>query len=75
MPSNSEVGYWVHPKMRIPKVPLTVKIFIGLFRGILIGWLVLAWGLAARPLANLFLNLIKSTTGSTATGWSVLHEN
>ncbi len=46
--------------MRIPKVSLTVKIFIGLFLGILIGWLVPAWGLEARPLSNLFLNLIKS---------------
>ncbi|MEQ1829864.1 MAG: cation:dicarboxylase symporter family transporter [Pirellula sp.] len=46
--------------MRIPKISLTVKIFIGLFLGILIGWLLPTWGLAARPLSNLFLNLIKS---------------
>lgn len=46
--------------MRIPKVSLTSKIFIGLFLGILIGWMFPNWGLAARPLSNLFLNLIKS---------------
>ncbi len=47
-------------KLRIPKVSLTGKIFIGLFLGILIGWLFPSWGLEARPLSNLFLNLIKS---------------
>ena len=47
-------------KMRIPKVSLTGKIFIGLFLGILIGWIFPDWGLEARPLSNLFLNLIKS---------------
>ena len=47
-------------KNRIPKVSLTGKIFIGLFLGILIGWMFPNWGLEARPLSNLFLNLIKS---------------
>ena len=46
--------------MQIPKVSLTSKIFIGLFLGILIGWMLPSWGLEARPLSNLFLNLIKS---------------
>ncbi|MFY7877915.1 MAG: dicarboxylate/amino acid:cation symporter [Pirellula sp.] len=44
----------------MPKISLTSKIFIGLFLGILIGWLVPPLGLEARPLSNLFLNLIKS---------------
>ena len=46
--------------MPLPKISLTSKIFIGLFLGILIGWLVPSLGLEARPLSNLFLNLIKS---------------
>jgi proton glutamate symport protein len=46
--------------MRMPKISLTTKIFIGLFLGIFIGWIFPAWGLEARPLSNLFLNLIKS---------------
>ena len=46
--------------MRVPKVSLTGKIFIGLFLGIFVGWLFPSWGLEARPLSNLFLNLIKS---------------
>lgn len=50
----------LHFKMRIPKVSLTSKIFIGLFLGIFIGWMFPTWGLEARPLSNLFLNLIKS---------------
>ncbi len=46
--------------MAIPKVSLTTKIFIGLILGILLGWLKPDWGIAARPLSVLFLNLIKS---------------
>ncbi|MFN7845514.1 MAG: dicarboxylate/amino acid:cation symporter [Pirellula sp.] len=45
--------------MPIPKVSLTAKIFIGLILGIFIGWLLPSVGLEARPLSNLFLNLIK----------------
>ncbi|MFN7876046.1 MAG: dicarboxylate/amino acid:cation symporter [Pirellula sp.] len=45
--------------MPIPKVSLTAKIFIGLILGIFIGWLIPSVGLEARPLSNLFLNLIK----------------
>jgi proton glutamate symport protein len=45
--------------MPIPKVSLTAKIFIGLILGIFIGWLFPSVGLEARPLSNLFLNLIK----------------
>ncbi len=33
---------------------------IGLVIGIFVGWLLPQWGLSARPLSNLFLNLIKS---------------
>jgi proton glutamate symport protein len=45
--------------MPVPKVSLTAKIFIGLILGIFIGWLFPSIGLEARPLSNLFLNLIK----------------
>ena len=33
---------------------------IGLVLGIFVGWLLPEWGIAARPLSTLFLNLIKS---------------
>ncbi len=46
--------------MILPKISLTWKIMIGLVIGIFVGWLLPEWGLAARPLSNLFLNLIKS---------------
>ena len=46
--------------MRLPKISLTTKIFIGLIAGILLGWLRPDWGIAVRPLSFLFLNLIKS---------------
>lgn len=46
--------------MALPKFSLTTKIFIGLFLGILLGWLKPDWGIAVRPLSMLFLNLIKS---------------
>ena len=46
--------------MKLPKISLTWKILIGLVIGIFIGWLLPQWGLNARPLSNLFLNLIKS---------------
>ncbi len=46
--------------MKPPKISLTWKILIGLVIGIFVGWLLPQWGLNARPLSNLFLNLIKS---------------
>src|SRR5512142_1050351 len=46
--------------MRLPKISLTTKIFIGLILGIALGWLKPDWGIAVRPLSLLFLNLIKS---------------
>jgi proton glutamate symport protein len=46
--------------MRLPKVSLTTKIFIGLILGVLLGYLKPDWGTAVRPLSLLFLNLIKS---------------
>src|SRR5205809_5053058 len=46
--------------MRLPKVSLTTKIFIGLILGVLLGWLRPDWGTAVRPLSLLFLNLIKT---------------
>ena len=46
--------------MALPKISLTTKIFIGLFAGILLGWLMPNWGVAMRPVSLLFLNLIKS---------------
>src|SRR5438046_8499944 len=46
--------------MRLPKLSLTTKIFIGLILGVLLGYLEPDWGTAVRPLSLLFLNLIKS---------------
>ena len=46
--------------MSLPRISLTWKILIGLVIGIFVGWLLPQWGLSARPLSNLFLNLIKS---------------
>jgi proton glutamate symport protein len=46
--------------MAFPKISLTWQIMIGLVVGIFVGWLVPSWGIEARPLSNLFLNLIKS---------------
>src|SRR5437870_7294428 len=46
--------------MRLPKVSLTTKIFIGLVLRVLLGWLKPEWGTAVRPLSLLFLALIKS---------------
>ena len=39
----------------MPKVSLTTKIFIGLFLGVLLGYLKPEWGTAVRPLSMLFL--------------------
>ncbi len=46
--------------MKLPKISLTTKIFIGLILGVLLGYLKPDWGTAMRPLSLLFLNLIKS---------------
>ncbi|HYS56455.1 MAG TPA: cation:dicarboxylase symporter family transporter [Thermoanaerobaculia bacterium] len=46
--------------MRLPKLSLTTKIFIGLILGIALGYFKHDWGIAVRPLSLLFLNLIKS---------------
>src|SRR3989441_7559987 len=46
--------------MRLPKLSLTTKIFIGVILGVLLGWMKPEWGIAVRPLSLLFLNLIKS---------------
>src|SRR5437867_12452220 len=46
--------------MRLRRVSLTTKIFIGLILGVLLGWLKPEWGTAVRPLSLLFLGLIKS---------------
>jgi len=46
--------------MRLPRLSLTSKIFIGLLLGILLGFVKPEWGIAVRPLSLLFLNLIKS---------------
>jgi len=46
--------------MRLPKVSLTTKIFIGLIAGVILGRIAPEWGIAVRPLSILFLNLIKS---------------
>src|SRR4051794_40110096 len=46
--------------MRLPKVSLTTKIFIGLIAGVILGRIAPEWGVAVRPLSILFLNLIKS---------------
>ncbi|MCU1350659.1 MAG: sodium:dicarboxylate symporter [Acidobacteria bacterium] len=44
----------------MPKISLTTKIFIGLIAGIAFGYFFPEWGINARPLSVLFLNLIKS---------------
>ena len=46
--------------MKLPRLSLTTKIFIGLIVGILLGYFKPEWGTAVRPLSLLFLNLIKS---------------
>src|SRR6266550_3305982 len=46
--------------MKLPRLSLTTKIFIGLILGVLLGYLKPDWGTAVRPLSLLFLNLIKS---------------
>lgn len=38
---------------------LTVQILIGLFAGILIGWLQPEWGKSIKPMADIFLRMIK----------------
>ncbi len=39
--------------------PLTTQILIGLILGILVGWLWPAWGVAIKPVADVFLRMIK----------------
>jgi proton glutamate symport protein len=46
--------------MKLPRLSLTTKIFIGLILGVLLGYVKPDWGTAVRPLSLLFLNLIKS---------------
>ena len=46
--------------MKLPRLSLTTKIFIGLILGIVLGYAKPEWGQAVRPLSLLFLNLIKS---------------
>src|SRR5438477_11009959 len=46
--------------MKLPKLSLTAKIFIGLILGVALGAWKHEWGIALRPLSILFLNLIKS---------------
>src|SRR5437870_3808213 len=46
--------------MKLPRLSLTTKIFIGLILGIILGYAKPEWGTAVRPLSLLFLNLIKS---------------
>src|ERR1700747_3354222 len=48
--------------MKLPRLSLTSKIFIGLVLGVLLGYLKPEWGTAVRPLSIVFLNLIKSVT-------------
>src|SRR5947209_6477336 len=51
---------YTRARMKLPRLSLTTKIFIGLIAGILLGYLKPEWGTAVRPLSLLFLNLIKS---------------
>ena len=44
-------------KRRFPS--LTVQILIGLVAGILLGWLSPEWGVAIKPMADIFLRMIK----------------
>jgi proton glutamate symport protein len=44
-------------RWRLPS--LTVQILLGLVAGILLGWLSPEWGIAIRPMADIFLRMIK----------------
>src|SRR5919197_762005 len=46
--------------MKLPRLSLTTKIFIGLILGVALGYAKPEWGTALRPLSILFINLIKS---------------
>lgn len=46
--------------MKLKKPGLTAQIFIGLLLGIILGWLFPEAGKASKPLADIFLHLVKS---------------
>jgi proton glutamate symport protein len=50
--SGTAMKRWYYPS-------LTVQILIGLFAGILLGWLSPHWGVAIKPMADIFLRMIK----------------
>jgi proton glutamate symport protein len=47
-------------KLKNIRLSLTTQIFIGLFAGVVLGWLKPDWGVQTSFLRNIFLNLIKS---------------
>ncbi|MBM3790681.1 MAG: cation:dicarboxylase symporter family transporter, partial [Acidobacteria bacterium] len=44
-------------KRRFPS--LTVQILLGLVIGIVLGWVSPAWGIAVKPMADIFLRMIR----------------
>lgn len=50
----------IFPRLKKIRFTLTAQIFLGLFLGILLGWLKPDWGVETAFLRNIFLNLIKS---------------
>ena len=44
---------------KLPKLSLTVQIFIGLILGVVLGVVAPAWAIAVKPLSTMFLHMIK----------------
>lgn len=57
MTAQATVATTPPARRRVPG--LTTQIFIGLVAGIVIGWAAPEWGVGIRPLADLFLRMIK----------------
>ena len=52
-------GFSRTPSTRRPRIPLTTQIFVGLVLGIAVGVLLPKLGVAVKPLADVFLRMIK----------------
>ena len=49
-----------HPRKRRYRISLSTQILLGLFLGVLLGWLKPEWGVETAFIRNIFLNLVKS---------------